>query len=911
MTPSDLPPLATADRDRGRMPPDTVLTGLSLLFDRTPEAEVRSRLVLEDLQDPGSPDYHRWMSPTEVTAAFGTRTSDVAQATAWLEAAGFTVHGPSPTRTRLFFSGTVAQVERAFRTEMHRYEIHGGMHRAPSVQPTYPAELPHVLGLMGLHDFHARPERPAPGHPDGVLSGSGGPTLALAPADFAAVYDVAPLYAAGLTGAGQRIAIVGVSQYPDADVQAFRQQFGLDAANLPARELVPLSGNPFSYTGLAYTETVLDLEWAGAVAKDATLGYFYVGDNPGYTYVDAILAAIDDGTYRIISSSYAGCEYDETPSDLLFMEVMGDTAAMEGTTLLVASGDTGAAECDYAVGESSPIYGPALAWPSSQPDVVSVGGTELDWGDTLPEPPLTTGSIAATPFATYWTCTDTSSIACTAQGYVPETSWNELAQFAATGQFFGASGGGQSTLFAKPIWQVGQTPSGSFRMAPDVSLSAALLQVPYVIYQTDPGASAPTAHPIGGTSAATPSLAGILALVSQAIAAKSPGATPGLGNANPVLYAIAASTAGVSGGPFHDITTGSNIVTCAPGSYGCPAAPPYQYGFDAGPGYDMVTGLGSVDANALAAAWKQLVPTATTLAVSAAGSAGTSYTVQATVTPASAGPVMTGAVVFYAVTGDDAGVPDLSAAVTAPIAAGDAGTASASATITPAPGTVGASHIVATYTGDARYLASYSHATAVTAATDGLAISPATSVFIPGKSIDFTALGGVAPYGWFIVRDGTCTDTSTSCAYVSATPGTPGATLMTDDHAGTLTLAVVDSAGNEARAVLQSLGLSDGGMPDATDDAPAGDASPSDAGSGATDARAPTAEGGGDDAGTTGGGSKGGCSCAAAGTGEGSGAGFVLMIAGLAAVVARRRTSRCSPGCAASTRAGSTWARTT
>jgi len=359
--PGDLPGFARPGDDVGRLPPDTPLTGMSLLFDMTPAQQIRSRLVLADLQDPTSPRYHRWLDPRRYAAWFGPTAADTASARAWLEDHGFTVHGPSSNGRRLFFSGTATQVEQAFRTELHRYDVHGEHHFAPAVQPTYPAELgAPVLGVRGLHDFRltaasrARPARVAPGYTFDVDSGAGldGEYLTLAPADFAAIYDVSRLYAEGITGAGQKIAVVGVSDYNDADILAFRQTFGLDTSNLPTRHLVALSGA--SNTNPDLSEATLDLEWSGAVARDASLHYFYTGDNYSYGPYDAILAAIEDGSYPIISSSFSGCEKGFSAADVVFLEQMGDAAAMQGTTLVNDSGDWGPAGCDFTDSRTSP-----------------------------------------------------------------------------------------------------------------------------------------------------------------------------------------------------------------------------------------------------------------------------------------------------------------------------------------------------------------------------------------------------------------------------------------------------------------------------------------------------------------------------------------------------------------------------
>ena len=832
--PGTLSPLARPERSTGRMDPSRVLSGASLLLQPSPAQVVLSRAVLADLQDPTSSRYRHWLSPDEVASSFGAAPEDLARLGAWLDSQGLSVLGASRTAMRLSFTGSVGQIEQAFRTEMHEYDVDGARHFALAVPPSVPSELaPVVLGLRGVHDFHPpSPRRPAtaearPGDlwPSPLADGGVNQVLTLAPVDWAAIYDVTPLYEQGFTGAGQKLAVLGFSDYNDADIAAFRTAFGLDASNLPTRALVPNSGNPF-FDGTYgwFGEAELDLEWSGAVARDASITYVFTGDNDAYDIWDALFYAVDLGAYPIISASYSDCEPSYSAMDLRFTQILGDVAAMEGSTLLAAAGDWGAAQCDAA---RSPIAGAALgysvAWPASIPSVVGVGGTELSWGQVIPEP------VDSTPSPAYWGPSDAGY---SAKGYIPEMGWNELElQLTTRNYFWGAGGGGVSTLYPMPYWQQGQVPSGTYRRVPDVAMTAAYAQVGYLMSSSwstaDGDSGAPYAeelYPTGGTSAATPSLAGLLTLVNQATG------SVGFGNLNPILYALNASTTGTPDAAFHDITTGNNVVPCQQGTPSCPSSPPYAFGYSAGPGYDMVTGIGSVDAAHLAAALTVLSPTTTTLQVGPSGSTeGSPVTLTATIASTSISNAMTGQVTFTFVTMDD-GYPSLSILASAEVqsipGAHEGGTATVT-TVAP-PGLTGTASVVASYGGDAHYRASWSDATAVGTAS-AFAVVPTAITLRPGQIADFTASGGTAPFAWIDVGDSTCNDVG--CSVVQSVSATTAA-FQAGPTDGKATVLAIDADGAESKLLVTVSGspVDGGALPPPWDGATPVDAGEPDGG---------------------------------------------------------------------------------
>ena len=248
------------------------------------------------------------------------------------------------------------------------------------------------------------------------------------------------------------------------------------------------------------------------------------------------------------------------------------------------------------------------------PEVTAVGGTQFVEGS-----------------GSYWSPTNDANFG-SALSYIPEAAWNE----SGTGGLL-STGGGPSVLYPKPSWQNGPgVPSDNVRDVPDIALSAALHDAYFVTYQGSNGG-------VGGTSASTPSMAGIVALLNQYQVSKGFQKQPGLGNINPQLYRLAQSAPSA----FHDITASNNIVPCGQGSQDCVTG---SFGYPAGPGYDMATGLGTIDANALVSHWNtqtnvslvRIVKSSVTQTVNG------SFAVTALVTSASGSGTPTGTVSFSA-----------------------------------------------------------------------------------------------------------------------------------------------------------------------------------------------------------------------------------------------------------------------
>jgi subtilase family serine protease len=238
---------------------------VTLAIKKAPGQQTELDRFLDDLQNRSSPNYHRWLRPEEYADRFGASQNDIGKLTAWLSSEGLTVEGIARGRGWVSFSGTAADIERALHTELHRYLVDGEMHFAAAQEPSVPAALePVVMGFTGLDDFEPKSQAILP--LDNFTDGSHG----LGPDDFATIYDALPLYATGIDGSGQKVAIAGRSDINIADIQGFRSHF-----NLPKNDPQLVLVGPDPGTTASQAEAILDLEWSGAVARNATILYVY------------------------------------------------------------------------------------------------------------------------------------------------------------------------------------------------------------------------------------------------------------------------------------------------------------------------------------------------------------------------------------------------------------------------------------------------------------------------------------------------------------------------------------------------------------------------------------------------------------------------------------------------------------
>jgi subtilase family serine protease len=546
-----------------------------MLLQLTSSSEQQTALdqLLADQQDPASPRYHAWLTPEQFGEQFGADREDIDAITGWLESQGFQVTEVAAGRRSIEFKGTVEQVETAFHTQIHRYEWNGRQHIANATDISIPAALAPVIGgVVSLHNFGPRPFHHVISPPIAPQTDLSGGPHGLSPYDFAAIYDVSPLWTAGYDGTGQSIAIVGESDILMTDVTGFRAEFGLPVNN----PTIIVNGTDPGIVPGDETESDLDVEWAGAVARGASIKFVTsasTNSSDGITLSAQYI--VQHSTAPVMSLSYGLCEA-QLGSGNSFYGGLWQQAAGEGIAVFVASGDTGSAGCDSADSISPASQGFGVNGLASTPYNVAVGGTEFN--DT------------ASP-STYWNASNNTQLA-SAKGYIPEEAWNESSYTpGSSANSLYAGGGGASIEWPRPSWQTATgVPSGTKRLTPDVSLSAA----GHDGYLIEQGGAL---YLVGGTSASTPSFAGLMAIVNQYTHTTN-------GNPNSKFYALAASVPSV----YHDVTAGSNAVPCVAGSPNCSASAPSSKvgemnGYNAGAGYDLATGLGSVDANALVTNW--------------------------------------------------------------------------------------------------------------------------------------------------------------------------------------------------------------------------------------------------------------------------------------------------------------------
>jgi uncharacterized protein (TIGR03437 family) len=701
-------PLARQEFDRGPADPAMKLSYITMVLKPTAAQQADLETLLVQQQDRSSASYHRWLTPEQFGDRFGLAQTDISRIKVWLTAQGFQIEDTARGRNWIALSGTVGQVNGALHTEIHRFVVNGKDHYANATNPSLPPELANVVRFFrGLDDFEPEPPVGAL-HPVADYTSASG-SHSLAPDDFATIYDITPLYNSNIYGDGQNIAVLGRTDLDIPGYQTFRSMYNLPATT-PVLHLV--GPDPGTGSSGDFAEAMGDVELSGAVGRNSTIIYVYA------TSINtAAQEAVDKNLAAVITSSYSSCEPDSADT----LRYLAQQANAQGITWVVVTNDSGAAACnDHANGRQLVSTGYAIAYPTSIPEITAIGGTEFDEGS-----------------GTYWKTTNTSNGA-SAISYIPEIGWN---QNSITGIF--AGGGGKSIFYSKPIWQNGPgVPADGVRDIPDISMTGASHDG-YRIYFNGLN------YTFSGTSAATPSFAGVLALLNQYQVKNGNQPTSGMGNINPELYRLAQTYPAA----FHDITTGNNNVPCVQSSPDCSTG---SFGYSAGTGYDLVTGIGSVDVNNLITHWNQNgAPSKTTVsAMQATVPFDVKPQLTATVSAASGTSVPTGTVSFL-IPDEGLGSIDLgSATLTA-----SGGAATASITVDPNQLSPGVNNIDAVYSGDNKFdVSSGTTTVSVTLPTNTTAIVVSCS---PNPVYASASVGGVT--SWYY------TITLTNQSSVSAT----------------------------------------------------------------------------------------------------------------------------------------------
>jgi len=652
-------PLAQAPNDQGPVADSFPAERMQLMLQRSAERQAALQQFLQDVHAPQSGNYHKWLTPEEFGQRYGAEDSEIAAVAAWLEKHGFFVAGLRNGKMVIEFSGSAGQLREAFGTEIHTYTVNGEAHHANNRDPQIPAALaPVIAGITPLNDFRPMPQVKVLGRalydpkthtaqPQWTIRSSA-PELALAPGDFAVQYDLNPLYTAGVNGNGVTIGIISASNvYPDV-VAGYRSFFGLPAGTLKIiiDGLDPGPSAAVNHGNWAELEAFLDVEISGAVAPGATVNLYAAADTTVQSgLLLAAQRAVDDDVASVLSTSYGQCEQDLGPSGNQFWAALWEQAAAQGQTSFVSSGDGGSAGCDNFNAGQPAQRGLAVSGLGSTPWNVSVGGTDFFYNSYNG-----TAAAQSAELATYWNMTTASpmSPATSLLKPIPEQPWNRAfgldlydgSIYDPNQPTIVAGGGGASTCvtgtasadgsfssctagYPKPVWQTGKgVPADGVRDLPDVSLFAANGEnasfYPICVSIQDcniiPGYPITQVFAVGGTSASSPAMAGIMALVNQNFGRQ--------GQANFILYPLAAQHPSA----FHDISIGSIDVPCQQGSPSCTLSTVndntkgfYTLGhYYAGPGYDQATGLGSVDGNLLVQYWNSpnFTPSSTSLNLS-------------------------------------------------------------------------------------------------------------------------------------------------------------------------------------------------------------------------------------------------------------------------------------------------------
>jgi len=511
---------------------------------------------------PGSPDYRHYLTAAQYASEYGPSAAEVAQVSSVLRSEGLTVGTPAPGSILLPVSGTAAVVSAAFGTPLESVQApNQAKALVNTASPQIPAALAGsvtaVVGLDGLFEEHSMLVH---SHTTGA-TGSGTDTQghdlvshastpqACSSASFAAateagvytstqmssIFGLDQMFAQGRTGVGQTIAVVEFEQYLPSDFDTFESCYGLSN---PIRN-VPVDGGPAGAPEGA-GEAALDTELAAFNAPSASLVVYEAPNNNDAQAFDLFDRIASDDTAQVVTTSWGNCEALISMADRQTENQIFARMSVQGQTVIAASGDAGSEDC-YPTNGSTAL---AVDDPGSQPDVVSAGGTTM--------------ASASASSQVAWNC----QLSCHGSP--------------------GAGGGGYSLEWPRNPNQPAAPGSGADFDPCPTGPSTGCRSVPDISYPSDPSAGAVVAYfdgtwtGFGGTSVAAPTNAGLFTDTNQ-------GCFNRLGRVGPALYAAADA----SSSTFTDITSGNVDFTDSHGGE-----------FQAGPGYDAASGLGSpVDQN--------------------------------------------------------------------------------------------------------------------------------------------------------------------------------------------------------------------------------------------------------------------------------------------------------------------------
>jgi subtilase family serine protease len=559
LTVGSVSPLLRLSHPLGKDQPDRTLQmeiGLAL------RNQDQLNVLLQDLYDPSSPSYHQFLSVAQFTQQFSATAQQQQTVIDYLTQQGFTINQTYPNRLLIDFSGPESLAEKVFNTSINLYQGPGGLRFfANASAPTLPAYIAALVTYVGGLDdgnrFYRPPIRGRSGpamapHAAGncpTAGQSGSSQTAYIPSQFATAYNYDGLHSAGLQGEGQTVGVFELDGYSAGDIQAYTQCFGGSSVPLSNVIVDGFNGQP----GTGAIEVELDIEAILSMAPHLQKLLVYEAPNTTQGYNDEFARIVSDRT-PVVSVSWGDCEINMGQQEAQQENKYFQEAAAQGQTILVAAGDSGSETCWQQQ------YNPALVAddPAAQPYVTGVGGTTLSLNSN--------------------------------NSYQSEHVWN-------SGVLGGAGGGGLSQYWQQPVWQMGPGTqnqySNGMRETPDVSLNADPA-TGYPVYCTAGSSCSGSSGwiTVGGTSAAAPMWAAMIALANEQAAKAGKGP---LGFLNPALYKIGAGARYAS--DFHDITPPADPNTPSNND---------ELGINGGAypvttGYDMATGWGTFNAANLAA----------------------------------------------------------------------------------------------------------------------------------------------------------------------------------------------------------------------------------------------------------------------------------------------------------------------
>lgn len=617
---------------------------LTLNFSRSPERESAFQHLLLAQQIPYDPLYHYWYSSSELGKEFGASDAQVLVATSWLEGNGLRVMSVSNSKTFIEFSGSIAALSSAFGVTFHRFRDSGEDRWSITSEPKIPNLMAqfvrHISGLSTERAYttleHGTPV------PELTSCSAGNCAHYITPNDFATIYNVAPAYAKNINGSGQAIAVIGEAAIDPVDVTSFNSVTGVNVPQptviVPPNgtnpgapittpqnpECTPTTDTPICNLLSLQGEATLDVERAGSVAPGASLKLIVSSDTKGDPGIlVATQFAIDSAANEvpdIVTISFYNCESSSRTALENSWNDLFEQGAAEGISIFVSSGDSDAT-----------CFEPKFSPPTEEDQFLSVnlycassvvtcvGGTEFnDTGATQ-----------------YWSKSNGTGLE-SALSYIPEGAWNDPVQHSGEITVYDVegSGGGFSQYLPSPPWQsnIRGFPAQLGRALPDLAFSSSCHDGYLVCMESDGNghncalndSGVPHGGNFCGTSAATPSMAGIMALVDQANGGKQ-------GNTNPELYTLASTASNLV---FNDTTIASSGVTgcdidtaslCNNSSPSIGGLTGGTLGYPLRSGFDEVTGWGSINVQHLIDDWlpaPSVVANPGTISISLPGSAG-------------------------------------------------------------------------------------------------------------------------------------------------------------------------------------------------------------------------------------------------------------------------------------------------